>query len=164
MIARPTPGARPATASWKPQSVLDRLLEHGGEGWTVIFHLAEDQKTVLDLFLRYGAKTWRMRGTYMPVFRPPTALTQTQSMTAAPGVTIWRQAATRVPHDLHTPSTGSNYTVPHIVLEKLKELSRCSTSPSTPYKPSPGVSPSSASDSSSLEWPLTGPSEVIGEP
>lgn len=146
MIARPAPGARPSTSPWKPQTVLDRLLEHGGEGWTVIYHLDTDQKTVLDLFLRYGAKTWRMRGTNMPVFRPPSALAQQQSMTAPEGVTIWRQAATRTPPDLQAPSTGSNYLVLRTVLAALKEISPCSTS-SMSSKPSPGASFSSGEGS-----------------
>lgn len=107
MIARPAPGARPATAAWRPQTVLDRLLEHCGSGWTVIFHLGPDQRTVHRMFLRLGAKTWKISGTKLPVFRPPAANAQRESMTIPEGGTIWRQAATRISADLVVPAQAS---------------------------------------------------------
>lgn len=155
---------RLAPLAWPQQTVLDRLLEAGGAGWTVIYHLASDQKTVLKLFLRYGARTWRVRGAKLPVFRPPSALAQEQSMTAEPGVTIWRQAATRTPPDLTTPHDQARYLAVRKALEVLKEISPCSTPSSTSCKPSPGGSSSSGAGSSSQAWPSTGPSEVIGDP
>ncbi len=155
---------RLAPLAWPQQTVLDRLLEAGGAGWTVIYHLAADQKTVLKLFLRYGARTWRVRGTKLPVFRPPSALAQEQSMTAEPGVTIWRQAATRTPPDLTTPHDQGMYLAVRMALASLKEISPCSTPSSTSFMPPPGCSSSSGVGSSPQAWPSTDSSGVIGDP